>query len=156
MPSIKKLLAKTQIKLDSDAPSKKRALEQASEMLSQSPEREEAESIFERLLERERLGSTGLVNGFALPHARLAGVMESGAAFIRLQQGVDFDSMDDQPADLVFTLLVPEEATDEHLSQLRGLAKLFNQSEFCSKVREAETEQQVLQLFDQYSEDDAD
>ena len=131
--------------LDDDSPSKKRVLERAAYLLSLA-DATPSEGIFERLLERERLGSTGLAGGVALPHARMPGVTGSHGAFIRLAEPVDFDSLDGQPVDLVFALLVPEEATEEHLQLLAELAVLFKDPETCEHLRQGDAKQvhQVL------------
>jgi len=120
------------------ASSKKRVLEQAARLLAANAEEPASELIFERLLERERLGSTGLAGGVALPHARMPGVDESRGAFLRLAEAVEFDALDDQPVDLVFALLVPEDATEEHLRLLAQLAGMFNDEELRNRLREAE------------------
>jgi nitrogen PTS system EIIA component len=133
------------ILLNVEAASKKRALEQAANLLGDDAE--SAESIFERLLERERLGSTGLAGGVALPHARIPGATASRGAFIRLAEAVEFDSLDGQPVDLVFALLVPEEATEEHLQLLAQLARLFNEADLRQQLRETEDPELALKLL---------
>ena len=90
------------------------------------------------LLTRERLGSTGIGHGIAIPHARIGGIDKPIGALLRLEQGIDFDAQDDQQVDLLCALLVPEEATDEHLKTLSHLAKLFNQSEVQSQLRQCD------------------
>lgn len=131
--------------LNADASSKKRVLEQAANLLGSDAE--SAEAIFERLLERERLGSTGLAGGVALPHARMPGLATSHGAFLRLAEPVEFDSLDGQPVDLVFALLVPEEATQEHLKLLAELARLFGDSTFRERLRTSSEAQQALALL---------
>lgn len=126
------------ISIADPASSKKRILEQAARLLAAGAEEPTAEQIFERLLERERLGSTGLAGGVALPHARIAGIQDTRGAFLRLDQPVDFDALDGQPVDLVFALLVPEEANDEHLQLLARLASMFNEGELRERLREAD------------------
>ena len=101
-----------------DIGSKKRLLEALGEMLATSIPSLTPEAVFERLLERERLGSTGLGHGIALPHARMREVKQAVGAFAQLENGVDFDAIDDQPVDLAFALLVPEEATVSPLQLL--------------------------------------
>jgi len=137
---VKGILDSRSVLLDDESPSKKRVLERAAQLLSDG-DSELSESIFERLLERERLGSTGLAGGVALPHARMPGVTRTRGAFIRLAEPVDFDSLDDKPVDLVFALLVPEQATDEHLQLLAQLAGLFNDADMCARLRQASREQ---------------
>ena len=135
------------VSVDDSSPSKKRVLEQAARLLSRG-DNSLTEAVFERLLERERLGSTGLAGGVALPHARMPGVTASRGAFIRLSNPVDFDSMDGQPVDLVFALLVPEEATEEHLQLLAELARLFHNPLFCEQLRSADQQQAFSLLSD--------
>jgi PTS system nitrogen regulatory IIA component len=126
------------ISIADPASSKKRILEQAARLLAVGAEEPTAEQIFERLLERERLGSTGLAGGVALPHARIAGIEDTRGAFLRLAEPVDFDALDGQPVDLVFALLVPEDANDEHLQLLARLASMFNEGELRERLREAD------------------
>jgi PTS system nitrogen regulatory IIA component len=128
------------------ASSKKRVLEQAARLLAGSGDEPDAEQIFERLLERERLGSTGLAGGVALPHARMPGIEESRGAFLRLAEGVEFDALDGGPVDLVFALLVPENANEEHLQLLARLAAMFNEEELRERLRKAEAEEAMAIL----------
>jgi len=134
------ILETQSVLVDDDSPSKKRVLERCAQLLAPN-DAEQTERVFERLLERERLGSTGLANGVALPHARVPGASETRGAFIRLAQPVDFDALDGQPVDLVFALLVPEEATDEHLQLLAQLAGMFKEADFCQQLRSSDAEQ---------------
>jgi PTS system nitrogen regulatory IIA component len=135
------ILQPRSISVNDPASSKKRVLEQAARLLASNGEEPDAEQVFERLLERERLGSTGMAGGVALPHARMPGVDDTRGAFLRLQEPVEFDALDGQPVDLVFALLVPEEATDEHLQLLARLANMFNEPELRSRLREAEADE---------------
>ena len=115
--------------------SKKRSLEILSRLLADStPDLTEGE-VFDSLIGRERLGSTGLGKGVALPHGRINGLTKPLGALLTLEQGVDFDAIDKQPVDLLFALLVPEESTDEHLQILALLAKLFSQASICQQLR---------------------
>ncbi|MGB5467635.1 MAG: PTS IIA-like nitrogen regulatory protein PtsN [Sedimenticolaceae bacterium] len=132
------ILESGSISVADPASSKKRVLESAARLLAGSDEEPSAEQIFERLLERERLGSTGLAGGVALPHARMPGISDSRGAFMRLSAAVDFDALDGQPVDLVFALLVPEEATEEHLQLLARLASMFNEADLRQRLREAD------------------
>jgi PTS system nitrogen regulatory IIA component len=143
------ILELVNISVADPASSKKRILEKAAQLLAANTEEPAAEQIFERLLERERLGSTGLAGGVALPHARMPGIHESRGAFLRLQEPVDFDALDGQPVDLVFALLVPEEATEEHLQLLARLAAMFNDKELRDQLRVAEAEEALAILTGQ-------
>ncbi len=140
------ILNLSSISVADPASSKKRVLEKAAQLLTPAAGETAAEQIFERLLERERLGSTGLAGGVALPHARMPGIDTSHGAFLRLDVAVEFDALDGQPVDLVFALLVPENATEEHLQLLGQLATMFNQSELCEQLRSAEAEQALAIL----------
>lgn len=131
----------------SPAASKKRILEEIGSLLSSASPGISPTKVFDKLLERERLGSTGLGQGIALPHARIAGVDHACGALIQLQAGVDFDAIDDQPVDLVFGLMVPEEATQEHLQLLARLATLFSDDEFCGRLRAMQDSHAVLKLL---------
>lgn len=120
------ILSPDRIRLDSDATSKKRVLESASQLLAATDETLSPRAVFDCLIAREKLGSTGLGHGVALPHGRLAGLEKTIAVFIRVPKGVDFDAPDNEPVDLVFALLVPEESTEEHLQVLANIARFFD------------------------------
>jgi len=140
------ILETSRISVADPASSKKRILEQAAQLLAGNAEEPGSEQIFERLLERERLGSTGLAGGVALPHARMPGIEDSRGAFLQLAEAVEFDALDGQPVDLVFALLVPEEANEEHLQLLARLAAMFNEEPLRNRLREAEAEEAMAIL----------
>ena len=117
------------------AQSRKRALEQASDLLAESAPGLSARALFDGLMSRERLGSTGLGDGVAIPHCRLACPRILGA-FLHLSTPVDFDAIDGQPVDLVFVLVVPPEETSAHLETLATLAKLFQKADNRARLRE--------------------
>lgn len=91
--------------------------------------------ILDALISRERLGSTGLGHGVGLPHSRLASIEEPIAAFVTLDKGVDYESVDGQPVDLVLGLLVPENCNDEHLKILAQMAKRFSDGDLRTSLR---------------------
>jgi len=128
------------------ASSKKRALEQAARLLATGTDTPAAEQIFEHLLERERLGSTGLAGGVALPHARMPEIENSRGAFLQLTEPVEFDALDGEPVDLVFALLVPENATEQHLRLLAGLAEMFNDAAVRERLRNADAGEAIAIL----------
>jgi PTS system nitrogen regulatory IIA component len=140
------ILESGSISVADPASSKKRVLEQAARLLAGAADGPDAEHIFERLLERERLGSTGLAGGVALPHARMPGIEESRGAFLRLAEAVEFDALDGGPVDLVFALLVPENANEEHLQLLARLAAMFNEEELRDRLRKSEAEEAMAIL----------
>jgi len=146
------LLHPARIACRQDSSSKKRSLEMLSILLASAvPNYTEAE-IFDSLVGRERLGSTGLGNGVALPHGRLRGLKQPIAALVTLKQGIDFDAIDRQSVDLFYALLVPEESTEEHLKILARLAGLFSDPEFCSRLRSCRDSSQCFQLIDDQSD----
>lgn len=95
------------------------------------PERE----VFDTILQRERLGSTGVGNGIAIPHGKLAGIKHITGVFVRLEQPVEFDALDDQPVDLVFLLLAPEGAGADHLKALSRIARVLRDGDTVRKIR---------------------
>ena len=141
------LLDTTAISVRNTASSKKRVLEEAAALLATSIADASQESIYERLLERERLGSTGVGHGVALPHARIEGLDRAFGAFVQLADGVDYDAIDGAQVDLVFALVVPQEATEEHLQLLAKLAALFSDDDLCARLRQSVTPQAVLAVI---------
>ena len=117
--------------------SKKRVLENISRFICEDIRIMNPDHLFSALLSRERLGSTGLGNGIAIPHCRIENCTSTIGTLVKLEQSIDYDSLDDNPVDLLFVLLVPEEATDEHLQTLSMLAELFNEADFCQQLRNA-------------------
>lgn len=144
---ISTLLSPERIACHRDSSSKKRSLEIVSKLLANTlPEFTEGE-IFDSLIGRERLGSTGLGQGVALPHGRLKGLKKPIAAAITLAKSVDYDAIDQQPVDLMFALLVPEESTEEHLQILARLAEMFIDQEFCGQLRNCQDGEQCFKLI---------
>jgi PTS system nitrogen regulatory IIA component len=121
--------------------SKKRLLEFFSTFIAQNTPSLDSQEVFSRLIGRERLGSTGIGNGVAIPHARSPHCKGPIAGFMRLKDAIDFDAIDGEPVDLVFVLLVPEEADDTHLSLLAEVASIMNQSSVRQQLRQASTQQ---------------
>jgi len=136
--NIAELVTKDHIVLDVDAASKKKALEYISDILSREQQDVTAGEIFDCLIGRERLGSTGVGRGIAIPHCRLKGNQNTLAVLVRLQQGIDYDSIDSKPVDLIFAMVVPEDASEEHLKTLARLAKMFSDAELVEKLRQAD------------------
>ncbi|OQW90822.1 MAG: PTS IIA-like nitrogen-regulatory protein PtsN [Thiotrichaceae bacterium IS1] len=118
------------------ATSKKRVFEYFSKLLA-SDSSLNSHEVFESLLGRECLGSTGLGKGIAIPHARVAQCHVTLAAFVQLECGIDYDAIDKQPVDLLFALMVPENSTAEHLEILAQLADMFSDAKFREKLRQA-------------------
>jgi len=131
------LLTTSATQQGADVSSKKRVLEVASEMLASSINGVDADAIFSGLLNRERLGSTGLGSGVGIPHCRIAGADRPAAALMTLAEPIDFDAIDSKPVDLICALIVPDDGDDEHLKTLAGLAELFSNSEALSELRDS-------------------
>lgn len=127
--------------------SKKRLLEYVAELFSKQNPQLDVTAVFEKLIERERLGSTGLGKGIALPHARIDGLTHARAVFLKLQEAIDFDAIDNQPVDLVVALLVPAETNEEHLQILAGLAGFFNEDKNCTLIRATDDHQKLIDLL---------
>ncbi len=133
--------------------SKKRALELLSETLACEGLAGCQGEIFDSLIARERLGSTGFGNGVAIPHGRVKSAQETLAVFVQLAEPIDYDAIDGQPVDLMVALVVPEESTDEHLQVLAKLAEMFGNRDLCQQLREAEDCDEVFQLVTQWRKD---
>jgi PTS system nitrogen regulatory IIA component len=133
------------IRLSLEASSKKRVLEELA-LLLETDEHPKA-SIYDQLQKRERIGSTGMGHGIALPHARIPGLTQARGGFIRLASGVDYSAIDDEPVDMIFGLLVPEQATREHLQLLASLAAIFRQAAIRDQLRILDDPRLVYQLL---------
>ncbi|NWN91322.1 PTS IIA-like nitrogen regulatory protein PtsN [Marinobacter adhaerens] len=120
------------------AASKKRVLEFIAEQIGEHYDGVREGQIFTNLIARERLGSTGIGQGIAIPHCRLEGLDRVLGLLMTLQEPVEFDAIDNQPVDLVFALVVPKDATSVHLELLSQLAEKFNERSFCDSLRHSE------------------
>ncbi|WP_455209308.1 PTS IIA-like nitrogen regulatory protein PtsN [Kaarinaea lacus] len=146
--NISDIISPDRVICDLDATSKKRVLEQLSTVLaSNSSASLASQDVVDSLLARERLGSTGIGYGVAIPHGRVKNTDHAIAAFVQLHEGVDFDAMDNQAVDLLFALLVPEDSTEEHLQLLAQLAEMFSDEEFRSKLRATKDSQAIYNLL---------
>ncbi|MDH5228990.1 MAG: PTS sugar transporter subunit IIA [Gammaproteobacteria bacterium] len=125
--------------------SKKRALETLSELIVQHEPGLSQTEVFESLIARERLGSTGLGRGIAIPHGRLKASDKTLAAFVQLAEGIDFDAPDGEPVDLMCALLVPPESTDEHLAVLAQLTEMFRDPDLRESLRQCNTADELYQ-----------
>ncbi len=115
--------------------SKKQAIQELAARAAMSGQNERA--IFEMLLQREKLGSTGVGHGIAIPHGKLPKLDKLFGLFARLERPIDFESLDGQPVDLVFLLLAPEGAGADHLKALARVARLLRDPEIAHKLRES-------------------
>ena len=116
------------------ATSKKQALQELSKLAAQLTGEDER-AIFDVLMERERLGTTGVGNGIAIPHGKMASLERLYGVFARLDTPIDFQSVDEQPVDLIFLLLAPETAGADHLKALSRVSRLLRDSTACEKLR---------------------
>jgi len=103
--------------------------------------------IFDTLLERERLGTTGIGRGVAIPHGKLPDLDQLYGIFAKLEQSVDFESMDDQAVDMVFLLLAPETAGADHLKALAQISRMFRDAVVCKKLRSAKDKKALCKLL---------
>ena len=149
MNLIAQLLSGDDVVVGLDASSKKRVFEQAG-LLFENRHGIARSVIYDALFAREKMGSTGLGLGIAIPHGRIKGLKEARGAFFRLAAPVPFDAPDGQPVDLVFVLLVPEAASEHHLQLLSELAQMFSDKTFREKLAAAPDTAAVYALFAQW------
>mgnify|MGYP001307181344 CR=1 FL=1 len=123
--------------------SKKRLLTKVSALLGDLFENLDETEVFNSMMAREHLGSTGLGNGIAIPHCRVPHCETIIGSLVTLDSPIDYDAIDDNPVDLIFVLIVPEEKKDEHVRTLAGLAQLFDNPAFCQKLRQTHDSMQL-------------
>src|SRR5262245_37810328 len=128
------------------AANKKQALQELARRAAEATGLHER-AIFEVLLERERLGSTGVGNGIAIPHGKLPGLERLYALFARADQAIDFDAVDEQPVDLIFLLLAPQGAGADHLKALARVSRLLRDQAMCEKLRGTEHADAIYALL---------
>jgi len=150
MNLISPLLKPVNVLADFETTSKKRLFEHAGKLFMESNGVPAAE-VFDSLFSREKLGSTALGYGIAIPHGRIKHLAETACAFIRLQKPTDFDAPDNLPVDLVFILLAPAAATDVHLQILGELAAMFSDEAFRSKLRAAADSAELHRLITEWT-----
>ena len=126
--------------------SKKRVFERAAEAMGGSLNLS-SETIYRALLEREKLGSTAIGEGIAIPHCRINDCAVAAGCLVTLQEPIDFGSADGQDVDIIFVLLVPEEATEAHLKLLAALARSFSNAEVRERVRQTQDPEALKQLL---------
>lgn len=130
------------------AASKKQALQEMATRAAALTQRTDRE-IFDTLLQREKLGSTGVGHGVAIPHGKLAGLERLVGVFARLDKPVDFDALDDEPVDLMFLLLAPENAGADHLKALARIARVLREPAIATKLRAANDAAAIYALLTQ-------
>ena len=144
---VAELLDLEHISCNTQSASKKRVLEQLSQLLVTNQESVSRNQVFDSLLSRERLGSTGLGHGVAIPHGRVKGTTSVEASFIRLRKPLPFDAIDGEPVDLLFALAVPEACSEDHLKLLSQVAELFSDEALLNELRQAKNPAKLLELL---------
>lgn len=153
---VAELLSLDQIVSGVSASSKKRALQLVGAVLAEAVANEELSDldIFDGLIARERLGSTGLGHGVAIPHGRFENLDRAVAVLIKLDRGIDFDAIDDDPVDLLFGLMVPKESTEEHLQLLASMAEMFSDAELRQQLRQCDSSEAMFSLIESWCSPD--
>lgn len=147
---LQEIISRDRVVSHVQATSKKRALELMSQLLSGGQKSTEME-VYEGLCNRERLGTTALGHGVALPHGRMKKLQHAIGAFAQLDNGVDFDAADRQRVDLLFAIAVPEQSTEEHLQLVAQIAELFSDETMRQRLRMAQNADEVYQALAQWS-----
>ena len=146
MNLISKILLPDNILLDNESTSKKRVFERVG-LLFENNQQIARSQVFDSLFAREKLGSTGLGQGVAIPHGRIAKLRDATAAFVMTSHPIPFDAPDGQPVNLIFVLLVPERANDLHLQILGELAQMFSDTQFRNRLLACKDSASIYQLF---------
>jgi len=149
MNLISQLLPESNVIVDLDVASKKRVFEKAG-LLFENTVQIARSKVFDSLFARERLGSTGLGQGVAIPHGRIKGLREAIAALVTMKEAIPFDAPDGQPVNIACILLVPEKATDKHLQILSELAQMFSDKQFREKILLSKNAAEIHQLISEW------
>ena len=139
---ISDILSENMVLAHVEAENKRGLLEKLSGFVAEK-ENLDKNLIFEAILERENLGSTGYGDGVAFPHARINGLNKVIAVFARLNKGVDYDSLDNHPVDLIGFLLSPEKSGEDHLQSLAVMSRVLKDADTCRKIRVAKTAHEI-------------
>lgn len=143
---IGQILPAENVILDADSTSKKRVFERVG-LLFENTRQIARSQVFDSLFAREKLGSTGLGQGVAIPHGRIKGLRDAVAAFVKTQTPIPFEAPDGQPVNLIFVLLVPERATDLHLQLLGELAQMFSDRSFRERLQASNDPAEIHRMF---------
>jgi PTS system nitrogen regulatory IIA component len=149
MSLISKILTLDNVLLDAESTSKKRVFERVG-LLFENSQKLSRSQVFDSLFAREKLGSTGLGQGVAIPHGRIKNLREAVAAFVKTDTPIPFDAPDGQPVSLIFVLLVPERATDLHLQLLGELAQMFSDTTFRERLLASNDPVAIHQMFTEW------
>ena len=140
------ILDRAAIAVRASAPNKRQALSVAAEIAARQFGLD-AGVVLDALIERENAGSTGVGHGVAVPHARLEGLSRMRGVFVRLDQPVDFEAVDEQPVDLIFALFAPQNASSEHLRALARVSRVLRQGDLRDRLRQSRTPDAVHALL---------
>ncbi|MFA6121416.1 MAG: PTS IIA-like nitrogen regulatory protein PtsN [Sideroxydans sp.] len=149
MSLISKILTSECVLLDAESTSKKRVFERVG-ILFENTQNIARSQVFDSLFAREKLGSTGLGQGVAIPHGRVKGLRDAVAAFVKMETPIPFDAPDGLPVNFIFVLLVPERATDLHLQILGELAQMFSDQKFRDELTNANDAVAIHKLFNDW------
>ncbi|TVO85695.1 PTS IIA-like nitrogen regulatory protein PtsN [Shewanella algae] len=127
--------------------SKKKVLELISDLASAQYPTLSSQAIFESLLAREKMGSTGIGNGIAIPHGRLPDITEPIAVLVKCEEPISFDAIDNQPVDILFALLVPADQCQQHLSTLSAMAEKLSDKAILKQLRKSSDETELYQVI---------
>ena len=132
---------------DLKASSKKEVLNELISSLSSKVDSEELETIREAVFEREKIMSTGVGKGLAIPHGKASGIKDNYAAFALLDSPVEYEAIDGQPVSMVFLLVGPQSSNSFHIKMLSRISRLMNNSEFRMELNECKTADEILEIF---------
>lgn len=127
-----------------DCQSKKRIFEMISEIaIKQNPQLDQDE-VLSGLINREKMGSTGIGNGIAIPHGRIKGISQIMAIIVTTEEPIEFDAIDNKPVDIFFAILVPAEEAETHLKALAGIARKLSNKDIVKAIRNAQTKKEII------------
>ncbi|MCF6225507.1 MAG: PTS sugar transporter subunit IIA [Xanthomonadales bacterium] len=141
------LLSPERISLNEHAGSKKKLLEILSDLLVNKEDSNDVRLVFESLCSRERLGSTSIGNGVAIPHGRVPDSNTARAAFVRLRKAIQFEAEDGEPVDMLFAITVPQHCSEDHLQLLSQVEDMFSNAEFREQLRTADSAAKLQELL---------
>lgn len=146
MNDVASFLSEDSIIINHNSKSQKNALEIISKKMAELTSTN-ADKIFEKLYEREKLGTTAFGNGFAIPHARVEGITKARVIILMLNEGIDFNSTDNSKVDVIISLLAPNDESDIHIKLLANIAALLDSKIFREKIRSTETASDIIKVI---------
>lgn len=147
MIQLKEILTPSQVLVNVHVTSKKKALELIAQTAAENHNELDEHDLFEHLIERERLGTTGFGNGVAIPHCRIENCQLPIAVVLKLINPIDFDAVDNELVDILVGLVVPNNATEEHLQLLKQIAALLSDAQACKQIRASTSTQELYQIL---------